>query len=901
MGRPPTTGRGPLTDRPETPHDLPHLTRPLALTRWGLVAERATRAFWPVWTVAFVILAPLMFGWQDRMSLEVFWGFVGLGGVGLAATVVWGLRQFNWPTTADAVARLDATLPGRPIAAVADTQAIGAGDPASQAVWAAHLARMRRATQGARPVAPDLRVSDRDPYGLRFTALLFFVVALLFGSVLRVGSVTDIARGGIGGTLATGPTWEGWIAPPAYTGRPMLYLNDLAPGPLAVPAGSAVTLRLYGEVGALSVAETVSGRTDDAVPVSETEQAFAVTTAGRIAIDGPNGAVWEILILPDAAPEVDLTAPITADAMGELSQPFGAADDYGIESGTAVIALDLAAVDRRYGLAADPRKIEPVTLDLPMPFGGDRADFEQVLVDNLSLHPLANMPVTLTLSVTDAAGQTGTSTTESIVLPGRRFFQPVARAIVEQRRDLMWSQTNTTRVVQVLRAVSYAPETLFGNQGSYLRLRTIIRRLDATRATGMTPEVEAEIVQALWDLALQLEEGTLADARARLERAQERLAEAMRNGASEAEIAELMQELREATQDYMQMLADQMEPGQDGTDQPQMSENEMELSGDELQALMDRIEELMQEGRMAEAQALMEQLNALLENMRITEGQPGSGGPQTPGQQSMEDLADTLREQQELSDEAFREMQEQGQQGQPGQQPGQQPGEQPGQGQQPGQQPGQQGQVQQPGQRQQPGQQGQGQQPGQQPGDQPGGAGEGEGQDGAGTGESLAERQQGLRDELARQRGALPGLPGDAGDAARRSLDQAEGAMDQAEQALRQGDNGRAIDQQAEAMDALRNGMRAIGEALAQNEQPQPGENQGAGEGPTGQVQPSRRDPLGRELGGAGQYGTDENLLQGEDVYRRAEELLGEIRRRSAEQSRPQVERDYLDRLLDRF
>ena len=66
-------------------------------------------------------------------------------------------------------------------------------------------------------------------------------------------------------------------------------------------------------------------------------------------------------------------------------------------------------------------------------------------------------------------------------------------------------------------------------------------------------------------------------------------------------------------------------------------------------------------------------------------------------------------------------------------------------------------------------------------------------------------------------------------------------------------------------------------------------------------MEPTRRDPLGRELGNTGQFGTDEGLLQGEDVYRRAEKLLGEIRRRSAEQDRPEVERDYLRRLLDQF
>ena len=48
-------------------------------------------------------------------------------------------------------------------------------------------------------------------------------------------------------------------------------------------------------------------------------------------------------------------------------------------------------------------------------------------------------------------------------------------------------------------------------------------------------------------LAILLEEGDLGDALERLRRAQERLSEAMKNGASDQEIAELMQELREAT------------------------------------------------------------------------------------------------------------------------------------------------------------------------------------------------------------------------------------------------------------------------------------------------------------------------------------------------------------------
>ena len=42
-------------------------------------------------------------------------------------------------------------------------------------------------------------------------------------------------------------------------------------------------------------------------------------------------------------------------------------------------------------------------------------------------------------------------------------------------------------------------------------------------------------------------------------------------------------------------------------------------------------------------------------------------------------------------------------------------------------------------------------------------------------------------------------------------------------------------------------------------------------------------------------------MLNGEDVYRRARNLLDEIRRRSGEGERSDIERDYLERLLERF
>ncbi len=843
----------------------------MTLTHLGLWAERATRAFWPLWSVLLLALALLMLGVQDLLPLEAVWTLIVVFGLGALVTLGLGLRRFRWPHRQEALDRLDATLKGRPLQTLRDTQMIGGSDAASVAVWRAHQDRMAARAAQARAVSPDLRVSQRDPYALRYVAVLALAVALLFGSFWKVSSVTGVAAGGQG--LASGPTWEGWVEPPAYTGLPSLYLADQSGATLEVAEGSRITLRLYGEVGALTVSETVSGRTAEVPSAAEASQSFEVRQPGGLTIEGPGGRSWQITLTPDTRPQVRVIDEITTAARGEMSLPFEAQDDYGIRSGEAVITLDLAQIDRRHLLAAEPEPREAITVPLPLPISGSRAQFNETLIEDFSQHPWANLPVKIELQVRDDRDQASAPEVIAAPLPGRRFFDPFAAAIIDQRRALLWSRENAPDIAMILRAVTHRPDDLFRSAVPYLRMRTIQRRLESFADAGMTTAQRDELAAAMWDLAVLLEDGDLSDALERLRRAQERLAEAMKNGASEQEIAELMQELREATQDYMRQLAQQQrEQGEQGQQQAQNPENMMEMTQDDLQAMMDRIQELMEQGRMAEAEQALAELQQMLENMQVTQGQQGQG-QQSPGQQAMDGLAETLRDQQGLSDQAFRDLQEQFN---PNAQQGQNPNNQGRDGQQGQGQEHQQGEG-----------EGQGQQEGQ-------GGGEQQGETGQQGG--LADRQEALRRELERQRGALPGQGTEAGRRAQDSLEDAERAMDGAEQALRGNDLPEAIDRQAEAMDALREGMRNLGEALAEEhrEQGGQGDTAGAREG-------ERQDPLGRDTGNSGTVNSGEDLLQGEDVYRRARELLDEIRRRSGEGARPEIERNYLERLLDRF
>ena len=165
---------------------------PLRLTRLGMLAETTVQSFWPLMTVVLLVLAALMLGLQDEVVLEVVWGGAVASVLAAGGALFYAARHFRFPSRADAMARLDASLPGRPLQALIDTQTIGADDAASAAVWRAHQRRMAERAAEAEPVAADLRVAARDPYALRYMAVLAFAVALLFGSILRVGSVTEM-------------------------------------------------------------------------------------------------------------------------------------------------------------------------------------------------------------------------------------------------------------------------------------------------------------------------------------------------------------------------------------------------------------------------------------------------------------------------------------------------------------------------------------------------------------------------------------------------------------------------------------------------------------------------------------------------------------------------------------
>ena len=159
-----------------------------------------------------------------------------------------------------------------------------------------------------------------------------------------------------------------------------------------------------------------------------------------------------------------------------------------------------------------------------------------------------------------------------------------------------------------------------------------------------------------------------------------------------------------------------------------------------------------------------------------------------------------------------------------------------------------------------------------------------------------AGQQEGLRHslgEMMRQMGdGIGGIP--------EPLGRAERAMHQAAQALRGGQPGEAIAPQTDALDQLQEAARQFAQQtqrLLGNAQGEPADDQSG----AGQRDRVERDPLGRPMANDGTYDTGDVKLPDKSTMQKAREILDELRRRAGERDRPEIERDYIDRLLQQF
>jgi len=844
------------------------LRRELRLSRLALWAERLAVALWPAFSVICLTLAAGLLGLFDALGPVLHRVGLGIAGVALVVALVLGLGGFRRPGRADARHRLEEDDPARPLSTLTDRLAGGAGSETAHRLWQAHRARAERAAAGLRARAPDLRLARRDRWALRL-----FAPAALVGAFIGAGGnwverveTTLLPRPADRGPdlVAAEPAAEAWAVPPAYTGLDTVYLDGDDGRRTTLPAGSVLTVRVTG-LGSTPVLEgdALDGIEGFAALGAGLHEAKAeLSRSGRLRVT--TGATvlgdWRFEITPDTPPRIESTGRPGANMTMALEVPFAAADDHGVVAAWAKIRLA--------DPVARPMPVEAPEFALPLPISGDPRNIADTAVADLTAHPWAGAEVVLTLGAEDGAGQVTEAPPIRLTLPERPFTHPLARALVDQRRALALDLDRAEHVLDTVQAVTRWPEEVFGTEtGAYLGVRMATRRL----AHAIVGENEAEtaptVADLFWQAALSLEEGDAADALEKLRQAEEALRRALESG-TEEDIRRAMDRLRQAMNEYLRQLAQQALQNPQAQQQQQPGR---ELSRQDLERMLDEMQERAESGMRDQAQAMLDQLSQMLQNLRPGQQQAG----QSDGEQALQQLQDMIQRQRRLSDETFDELrrQQRGQDGQEGQQ----------------QQPGQQGQRgQQPGNR-----------PGQQPG-QPGGEGGAGGNQSGRHGENgrLAAEQEALRQALEGLRNQLGGGEGMRG--ASRALGDAEGSMGEARDDLDRGRNGDAVQDQMDALDSLNRGAEALAEALQQQGQGQQAA-QGTRTGRGERGDDREADPFDRPAGAYGTIDGTGTSIPDRELMDRARELLEELRRRSADQTRPPLELDYLQRLLDRF
>lgn len=796
------------------------------------------------------------------------------------------LARLRWPGIAEADRLLEERngLPHQPVSVQDQKPAIDT--PFARALWKEHQARMAARIASLHAGLPKPDVTRQDPWALRSIPVLLLVTAFGFSFSNSAGSIADaFQERQETGRTDPGLRIDAWVTPPSYTGRAPVFLTNrdtTTAGGLQIAQFSKLTIRISGGESSENVAYQPAGsdtprplepladaqgtapqpgqNTPQPAPGMARNYEMEITESGSVTV---NGEKWTFDVIADAPPRIAFEGMPRRSVNGALEIGFTASDDYGVSEAKALIEPLQAPGEGATPLFPPPE----YRLDLPR---RNSREIKGLTSRSLTEHPLAGKPVRITLIATDGRGQTGRSPSHEMILPGRNFSEPLAAAVAEERQVFALDTREMPRAIELNEALAIRPEETVPDHSQYLLIRSALTRMKLAR----DEESFRDTAAYLWDIALGIEDGDLSIAEKRLRDAQTALDEALERNASDEEIAKLMEELHEAMQQFMNELAQRMQnaPMDNRNMQAQNT-----LRQRDLRNMMDQIENLARSGNRDAARQMLSELQRMMNNLQA--GRPQRGGQQqqqnSEMRQQIDKLGEILQQQQRLMDETFRldqALRDRMQRGDP----------------RPGENNGQQQDQQQQGQQQQGEQNGQQQSPDNMTAEQLREALK-----------QLRERQDALGKQLGELQEGLKGLGMEPGE----NFGKAQQEMQGAGEALGEGQGEQAVEGQGNALNALRQGAQDMMNQMMQAMRQGQGEGQQQGEGQDpgmlGQGNQNGRDPLGRSRNAQGPEFNDSVRVPDEIDVQRARQILEAIREKLGNAPPGEIERRYLERLLD--
>jgi uncharacterized protein (TIGR02302 family) len=846
------------------------LDRQIGLQRAAMVWEALwAKAHWPAMVLALaaiIVFSGVLNSLNGSYRLAILLSL----GILFVGSLVPAIRMV-FPSRYQAMRRMerDAAVAHRGVSAADENIVQEFESEEHRAIWEEHKRRQLMKLEHVPVSPPRSQWRNFDPRALRVPVALGLVAAALLGS----GEFSKNLVGAVNPPppVALSPVAvDAWVRPPAYTGKPPVLLTspamrakrDANPN-IDVPAGSVISLRVNNAelvdvklLGADGAAVDVPHKHAKTENGATAEVTLSKSLKMEVVADGKSVESFAFNTIADSPPVITIPKAPEVAARGGLTVHWEVKDDYGVKNVTSEISLS----DEQEGGVGfegngvflwDAPKFE-VRMKRP-----NARDEKGKTTQDLTAHPWAGFRVEMLLTATDAGGQATVAKPIVVALPERSFLRPLSKALIEQRKVLIVVPDKAPEVAALFNMILSYPKGLTERSAYLVRLAAISSHLENS---GDYDDVK-EAITDLWQLAIDIDDGSLADARAELKALKEELERAIREGAPPEKIAELSRRMKEAMNKLMeQMQAERERRQKEGgpQDQQQQAGQSKPITQEDLQKMMDAIEELSKQGAQEQAQALLDELDRILQNLEMGDQQQ-QGGDGGQMQQLMDQLGEMMKKQQQLMDET-QKMPGQGEQGEEGQE-----GE--------GQQPGQQGDGQMGG-----GQGGEGQQPG--------------GKRGRGR-QGMAQEQGELGEMLDRMMKELGrDAPGKFGDARR--------GMGGAEKDLGEGNREGALQNQGEAMKNLREGAGELGRKM--REQARRGQGQNGRDGNRDGEGAGRDtdDPLGRPRATRNPDvdGPEKDIVPSELAMRRAREILEMLRNRANEGTLSDTERSYIDRLL---
>jgi len=326
-------------------------------------------------------------------------------------------------------------------------------------------------------------------YGLLFTSLV------IVGSCWGMLGAVDV---------------RAWVTPPSYTGLPSEGLSPSFLSPTEILAGSLIQVSYDGQdkvqiffdgkEETLSPdnlgAATISFLSPDVQKERQTTL-FAHRFWHRFGL-------WGVRLIPDKAPQIKMVSVPQMTLRKTVRLTYEASDDFGVSS----IAVRVTPLES--STAAKPAEVILASCARKQAGGTVYAELASL--------PWAGKPVSLQLMAHDSAGNKAWSEPHVLTLPVRRFHNPFALALIEERENLLRDSSTAARneAANVMAGIARQQAKFVLDPLSVLMLRTGAVRLILS-PSDHTINTTANL---LWRTALRFEEGTMGATREALAKAE---------------------------------------------------------------------------------------------------------------------------------------------------------------------------------------------------------------------------------------------------------------------------------------------------------------------------------------------------------------------------------------------